>query len=111
MTLASRRARQLTGDLGFYLGIKLVQDRARRTITISQPGYLEDLSEEFGIASTTGPMKLMVDKPREPETATNPRLDAAVIKLYQKKVSSVQWPSIGTRSFFAANDEFTRQVH
>ena len=30
-------------DLGFYLGMKLVRDRVRRTITISQPGYLEDL--------------------------------------------------------------------
>ena len=31
------------GDLGFYLGMKLVRDRLRRTITISQPGYREDL--------------------------------------------------------------------
>ena len=26
-------------DLEFYLGLKLVRDRVRRTITTSQPGY------------------------------------------------------------------------
>ena len=85
------------GDLDFYLGMKLVRDRLRRTITISQPGYLEDLREEFGLTSTTGPLTPMVDKPREPESADNPRLDAAGIKMYQKKVGSVLWPAIGTR--------------
>ena len=39
----------------------------------------------------------MVDKPREPESEANPRLDAVGIKLYQKKVGSVLWPAIGTR--------------
>ena len=42
-------------------------------------------------------MTPMVDKPREPESATNPRLDTAGIKLYQKMVGSVLWPAIGTR--------------
>ena len=70
------------GDLGIFFGIQLVHDRVRRTITISQPGYLEDLRDEFGITSTTGPLTPMVDMPREPESATNPRLDAAGIKLY-----------------------------
>ena len=42
------------GDLGAYLGMQLVRDRVKRTITISQPGYLEDLREQFGITSTTG---------------------------------------------------------
>ena len=42
-------------------------------------------------------MTPMIDKPREPESATNPRLDTAGIKLYQKKVGSVLWPAIGTR--------------
>ena len=52
------------GDLGFYLGMQLVRDKVWRMITISQPDYLEDLREEFGITSTTGPLTPMVDKPR-----------------------------------------------
>ena len=85
------------GNLGAYLGMQLVRDRAQRTITISQPGYLEDLREQFGITSTTGPLTSMVDKKREPESETNPRLDTVGIKLYQSKVGSVLWPALGTR--------------
>ena len=75
------------GDLDFYLGMKVVRDRAKRTITISQPGYLDDLRAEYGITSTKGPLTPMVDKPREPEPETNPRLNTAGIQLYQSKVS------------------------
>ena len=71
------------GDLDFYLGMKVVRDRVRRTITISQPGYLDDLRAEYGITSTKGPLTPMVDKPREPESDTNPRLNTARIQLYQ----------------------------
>ena len=77
--------------------MKLVRDRVRRTITISQPGYMEDLREEYGITSTHGPLTPMVDKPREPESDSNPPLDGAGIKLYQRKVGSALWPAIGTR--------------
>ena len=42
------------GDLDVYLGMPLVRDRLRRTITVLQPGYLVDLRED-----------------------TNPRLDAS----------------------------------
>ena len=31
------------GDLDFYLGLQVVRDRVRRTITISHPGYLDDV--------------------------------------------------------------------
>ena len=89
--------RCVEGDLGSYLGMKLVRDRVRRTITISQPGYMEDLREEYGITSTHGPLTPMVDKPREPESDSNPPLDGAGIKLYQRKVGSALWPAIGTR--------------
>ena len=71
------------GDLGYYLGMQLVRDRVKHTITISQPGYLEDLREQFGITSSHGPLTPMIDKEREPESPSNPRLDTAGIKLYQ----------------------------
>ena len=89
--------RCVESDLGFYLGMKLVRDRVLRTITVSQPGYMEDLRDEYGITSTIGPLTPMVDKPREPESDINPPLDAAGLKLYQRKVGSVLWPAIGTR--------------
>ena len=70
--------RCVEGDLCSYLGMKLVRDRVRRTITISQPGYIEDLREDYGITSTHGPLTPMVDKPREPESDSNPLMDAAL---------------------------------
>ena len=84
------------GDLDFYLGMQVVRDRVKRTITISQPGYLEDLRAEYGITSTKGPLTPMVDKPREPESDSNPRLNAAGIQLYQSKVGSTLWTALGT---------------
>ena len=38
-----------------------------------------------------------MDKEREPESDTNPLLDANRIKLYQRKVGSALWAAIGTR--------------
>ena len=64
---------------------------------MSQPGYLEDLRAEYGITSTKGPLTPMVDKPREPESGTIPRLNTAGIHLYQSKVGSTLWAAIGTR--------------
>ena len=62
------------GYLGYYLGMQLVRDRVKRTITISQPGYLEDLREQFGITSTQEPLTPMIDKEREPESESNPHI-------------------------------------
>ena len=89
--------RCVESDLGFYLGMKLVRDRVARTITISQPGYMEDVREEYGITSTSGPLTPMIGKERETESDTNPLLDAAGVKLYERKVGSALWPAIGTR--------------
>ena len=33
---------RVEGDLDFYLGMQVVNDRVERTITISQPGCLDD---------------------------------------------------------------------
>ena len=59
------------GDLGSYLGTQLVRDRVKHTITISQPGYLENMREQFGITSTTAPLTPIVDKERESESESN----------------------------------------
>ena len=47
----------MEGDLGAYQGMQLVRGRIKRTITISQPGYLKGLRERFGITSTLGPLQ------------------------------------------------------
>ena len=51
----------------------------RRTIAISRTGLSEDLREEYRITSAVGPMTPMVDKPRGPESDSNPALDIAGI--------------------------------
>ena len=83
--------------MDFYLDMQVVRDRVKRTITISQPGFLDDLRAEYGITSTKGPLTPMVENPREPESATNPRLNNAGIQLHQSKVGSTLWAAIGTR--------------
>ena len=70
------------GDLDFYLGLQVVRDRVKRTITFSQPGYFEGLRAEYGITSTKGTLTPMADKSRESESDSNPRLNAAGIQLY-----------------------------
>ena len=73
----------MKGDLDFYLGMKVVSNRVKRTITTSQPGKLDDLQLEYGATSTEGPLTPMVDKPREPESGSYPRLNVASTQLYQ----------------------------
>ena len=95
------------GDLDFYLGMKVVHDRVKRTITFLQPGYLDDLQAEYGITSTIGLLTPMVDKPREPESETNPRFNTAGIQLYQSKIGSTLWAAIGTRP----EVQFSTNIH
>ena len=58
----------MEGDLDAYLGMQLVRDRVKRTITITQPGYLEDLREQFNITSIVGTLTPMICKERESES-------------------------------------------
>ena len=77
--------------------MKVTRDRVKRTITVSQPGFLEDIRAEYGITSTKGPLTSMVDKQREPESETDPRLNDSDTQLYQSKVGAALWAGIGTR--------------
>ena len=74
-----------------------MRDRVMRTITISEPGYLEDLEVESGITSTMGPMTPMVDGLREPESDSNPAQDKAAMQLYQSKVGAILWSAMRSR--------------
>ena len=49
----------------------------------------------------------MVDKPREPESETNPRLNTAGIQLYESKVGFTRWAAIGTRP----EVQFSTNIH
>ena len=73
------------GDLDCYLGMEVVSDRVKRTIIISHPGYLDDLRAEYGITSTEGSLTPMVDKPRQPESETNRRINTAGISYISPK--------------------------
>ena len=76
--------------------MKVARDRVKRTITISQPGYLEELRAEYDITSAKGSLTPMVDKPRETESDSNPQLNAVSVHLYQSNVGSTLWAAIGT---------------
>ena len=59
--------------------------------------YLEALLAEYGMTSTKGPLTPVVNKPRAPESKTNPRLNTAGKQYYQSKVGSTLWAAICTR--------------
>jgi Reverse transcriptase (RNA-dependent DNA polymerase)/Pol polyprotein, beta-barrel domain/gag-polypeptide of LTR copia-type/GAG-pre-integrase domain len=81
------------GDLHWYTGIKIIRDRNRHTITISQDSYTRDILERFSMADArpaTTPMatKLKLDKLDVPATD---------VQFYQSMLGSVMYAMIGTR--------------
>ena len=53
------------------------------------------------------PLAPIVDKPHEPESGTDPRLNTSSIQLYQYKVGSTLWAVIGTR----LEVQFPKNIH
>ena len=84
-------------DLGNYFGMQIVRPRVKRTITILQPGCMEDIWEQHGITRIKRPLTSVVDKSRGPESESNPRLNVADIKIFPSKVGLILRPAIRTR--------------
>ena len=81
------------GDLHWYTGIKIVHDRAQRTITISQDLYTRDILERFNMAEVHPTTTLMATKLKL-EKLDTPMVD---IQLYQSMLGSVMYTMTGTR--------------
>lgn len=69
------------GPLAFYVGLKVTRDRERKTIKLSQPGYIEKLLDRHGI------LKAKTTKVPMRETALLPS-DAPISNLEKAKYSA-----------------------
>ena len=78
-------------EVDFHLGMVLTRDRPNKTITISQPGYTEEMLTTYNIPLdvTSYPLTPMSDAPRNLPSETNMLLDKKGIEDYQSKVGSL----------------------
>jgi hypothetical protein len=83
------------GDIQVLLGIRVLRDRANKTLTIDQSTYIESLLEKYGLQGAK-PIALPVTD-REALTAGLPGEQLADQALYQSAVGSVGWVARGTR--------------
>ena len=86
-------------EVDFHLGMVLTRDRNNKTITISQPGYTEEMLTTYNIPLdiTSYPLTPMSDAPRNLPSDTNKLLDKKGIEDYQSKVGSLLYLANQTR--------------
>ena len=86
-------------EVDFHLGMVLTRDRPNKTITISQPGYTDEMLENYHIPldTTSFPLTPMSDAPRSLPSDTNPLLDKKGIEDYQSKIGSLLYLANQTR--------------
>ena len=86
-------------EVDFHLGMVLTRDRPNKTITISQPGYTEEMLTTYNIPLNINsyPLTPMSDAPRNLPSETNKLLDKKGIEDYQSKVGSLLYLANQTR--------------
>ncbi len=72
-------------EVDFHLGIVLTRDRSNKSITISQPGYTDEMLDSYDIPLdiTSYPLTPMSDTPRSLPSDTNKLLDKKGIEDYR----------------------------
>ena len=83
-------------EANWFLGIRIVRDRATRRLWLCQDSYIDKLAERFNI-STTGKAYPRTPLPSDPllpydETATPDQVLA-----YQQRIGSINFPAIIAR--------------
>ena len=86
-------------EVDFHLGMVLTRNRPNKTITISQPGYTEEMLTTYNIPLDINsyPLTPMSDAPRNLPSETNKLLDKKGIEDYQSKVGSLLYLANQTR--------------
>ena len=83
----------------FKLGMVLTRDKHNKFITISQPGYTDEMLDTYDIPLeiTSYPLTPMSDAPRGLSSDTNKLLDKKGIGDYQSKIGSLLYLANQTR--------------
>lgn len=82
------------GLLAFYVGLKVTWDREKRTIKLSQPGYIEKLLDRHGILKAKTAKVPMRDTILLPSDTPTSELERAK---YSVKVGSIMYAIVETR--------------
>jgi hypothetical protein len=85
------------GEARLVLGMTVTRDRAKKTITLSQPGYVSGLLEKFGATDlnpTTTPMEAGLQLTRCPEDETP---SPEQTNYYQSAVGGLMYAACATR--------------
>ena len=74
-------------EVDFHLGMVLIRDRTNKSITISQPGYTDEMLDTYDIPldNTSYPLTPMSDIPRSPPSDKNKLLDKKELKIINRK--------------------------
>jgi len=89
------------GEARSFLGIEIVRDRTKRTIILSQKGYIENVLERFGLldANPSGtPMINNLTKRKDDNKRYNPREE-----LYRSMVGSLMYLMVASRPDLASS--------
>ena len=81
------------GEIRQILGLKVVRDRAKRTIYLSQPAYIERIAEEHNVRARSYGTPL----PLRPEEMFDGSADLASATPYLKIIGSLMWIASSTR--------------
>ena len=102
-----RKTYQITSsdDAEHYVGMYITRNWKEKSITVTQPGYIEELIDDYNVTCSTYPATPMVETPRLPSSSTNSLLSKKLIELYQSKVGSLLYLANQTRPdiLFAVN--------
>ena len=78
------------GDVQWFLGIRIIQDRDQQRLWLSQDSYINKIVKRFGLETHKVPDTPMTEHPTKNEgTAT-----AAQIHEYQRKIGSLLYAAI-----------------
>jgi transposase InsO family protein len=98
--LAERFEMKDLGEAQFCLGIQIVRDRARKTISINQSVYIEGILKKFGMAECK-PIGTPLDANTKITSSMSPESDQELEKMkgtpYQQAIGSLMYAMLGTR--------------
>jgi len=92
------------GKLKWLLGLKVMHDRAARTLTLSQKAYMGTVIEHFHLEDAKAaqtPMELGIILSMDQSPATHAELEAMKDVLYQRAIGSLMYAATSTHTDLA----------
>ena len=85
------------GDTNFYLGCRIIRDRANKAIYLTQDGFIQQLLEKYHMDNVRAVSTPMDVNFKLQESAEDYVPEANLLHEYQSLVGRLMWPSLQTR--------------